>query len=369
MSEVLAVMARNRDKQVIEHERSMGKNKKDKKNQQKSGHSNESKQTVKGASSKVTKRNIGNSDDDREPKTGRAKRRKTKEVVEEENVGKDANVSVDLNEEGLAMNMAVTDEENRIFEESETQDTGDETSENEDGTIESDGSQNSEEDDDEIILSQTRSVNNNAIVTEETIAGCSTDQATRPRGAEQDPEELAFMKCFAVFMEQQGYVQKTQFPSESPKEIIEGAKVVPNPQKKVKKVKGTGDKVMNKTGDSSHAQCESLGYNENLDRTGARESTSEVTIYKRAVDISVNGDNESGENALISGSSDESNNNSDESNNSMGLEADMTMFNIADKASIEGERTMKGKQDKTDKVAVLTPKEKAEQRNSRCRES
>ena len=170
------------------------------------------------------------------------------------------------------------------------------------------------------------------------------------------------MKHFAVFMEQQGYVQKRQFPSESPKEIIEGAKIVPNPQKKAKKVKSIGDQVMNKTGDGNHVQHKPQGYNKNLDKTGARESTSEVIIYKRAVDISVNGDNEIGENMLISGSSDESNNNSDESNNSMGLEADLNMFAIADKAGVEGERTVKGKQDKTEKAVVLTPKEKAEQR-------
>ena len=172
-------MARNKDKQATGHGKLMGKNKKDKKTLHKSEHSNGSKQTEKGVLSKAMKRNTGNLNDDREPKAARAKRRKTKEVVDEENVGKDANVSVDFNEEGLAMDMAVTGEENRIFEESEMQDTGDESSEDEDGTIESDGSENIIEDDDEIILSQTRSVNNNTNMMEEPVVGCSTDQAPR----------------------------------------------------------------------------------------------------------------------------------------------------------------------------------------------
>ena len=125
--------------------------------------------------------------------------------------------SINFTEGDIEMSMAVTDEENRIFKDSECEITATSS----DGTMHDESSESEDE------LNKQMGKNNNASVGNKTY---SKDDASSAKRAKQwspspmdldaecrhvlkqretapDDEEVKFMERFAVFMEQRGFVQ------------------------------------------------------------------------------------------------------------------------------------------------------------------
>ena len=193
------------------------------------------------------------------------------------------------------MNMAVTDEEERLFN------AGELSEDDRDMGVEANASDDSEG-------KTEMDKNNNAMAARE-----MTD-VTVNKGV--DPEEMKFMERFAVFMEKQGFIQKV---TEKPQTV--SCSVGPQTAR-TDKGSGTRKKLnMN--------AVETVGELTN-------ETGSEVTVYKQAVVID-DAEGNNGSQAVselrvdqqIMVSSDEFNNTSDESGNTDALIKQMNNFDVA----------------------------------------
>ena len=253
-------------------------------------------------------------------------------------------VAVIEDNEGF-MRMEVSAEESRHFNELEGNNT-----ENEMEKGETEDSSDDEGAFEESVARDDDNIETN-LDDNESITDNRNSNANRYEKRQQEDfnkeEEMKFMKRFALFMEDQGYIQK----KDDNKSQVEPS---------TSEWKNSKSKKQTNHGDSGN-----LGKGDN--EVAMVGSESELTLYNRAVEVSLH---DASEPMRMLTSSDEFNDTSDESIESMNSNDQNAYFEIVDQdVSIKRKDQIRWKDNKHNdqqrNVTVertLTPKEKAEQR-------
>ena len=281
------------------------KGKSNERNSKKNVHGDQGKQTMSQSEIKRPVQFI----DDEEPNKKKKGSKKSVEYAGASKKEERRPVTAVFSEGGTVMNMEVTDEELRQFDEGEQGSKAEVMDE----------MYNSEISEDEEPVGPAGSNNNaTALATEGSAshcrdmavkAGTSSDETFAKKKPDEsfDVEEKNFMRRFAVFMEQEGYIQK-KGTSDTQGGWVTSRQPV---KRQLDRNKDIGEEETARVGDDN----------------------SEVTVYQRAVAVSTSQAGESVVDPILT-SSDEYNNTSDES-----LNADQLISRL-DTVDIVGGKTV-----------------------------